>query len=89
MIEGIVLEASHELHSWPAVQQALKKVPEVNASWHGDFIRQYHNVDVSVAVQTPAGLMVPVVRGADGLGLRDISTNIKALAAKVWACAIK
>lgn len=30
---------------------ALRKVPEVNASWFPDFIRQYHNVDCSVAVQ--------------------------------------
>ena len=37
----------------------MRKVPEANASWHGDFIRQYHNVDISVAVQTPAGLQVP------------------------------
>ena len=38
--------------------QALRKVPDVNASWMGDFIRKYHNVDISVAVQTPSGLMV-------------------------------
>lgn len=30
---------------------ALRKVPEVNASWFPDFIRQYHTVDCSVAVQ--------------------------------------
>ena len=63
--------------------QALRKVPDVNASWHGDFIRRYHDVHVSVAVQTPAGLMVPVLRDADRLGLRDISTAVKALATKV------
>ncbi|KAK9812020.1 hypothetical protein WJX73_009253 [Symbiochloris irregularis] len=65
-----------------AAALALKKVPEVNASWHTDYIRQYHNVDVSVAVQTPAGLMVPVVRGADNLGLKGISSTVKALATK-------
>lgn len=63
--------------------QALRKVPDVNASWHGDFIRMYHNVDVSVAVQTPGGLMVPVVRDADVLGLAEISAAVKELAAKV------
>ena len=30
---------------------ALRRVPEVNASWYPDFIRQYHTVDCSVAVQ--------------------------------------
>ena len=63
--------------------QALRKVPEVNASWYSDFIRVYHNVDVSVAVQTPSGLMVPVVRDADVLGLAEISATVKELAQKV------
>jgi hypothetical protein len=66
-----------------ALLQALRKVPDVNASWHNDFIRVYHNVDVSVAVQTPNGLMVPVVRDADILGLAEISATVKELAAKV------
>lgn len=63
--------------------QALRAVPEVNASWYPDFIRVYHNIDVSVAVQTPGGLMVPVVRDADQLGLAEISATVKELAAKV------
>ena len=66
-----------------APSQALRKVPDVNASWNTDFIRVYHNVDVSVAVQTPNGLMVPVVRDADILGLAEISATVKELAAKV------
>ena len=68
------------------ILQALRKVPDVNASWHGDFIRRYNNVDVSIAAQTSAGLMVPVLRGADGLGLREISSGIKTLATKVRLC---
>lgn len=65
-----------------ASAMALKKVPEANASWHGDFIRQYNSVHCSVAVQTPAGLMVPVVRNADKKGLAAISSDVKSLAAK-------
>lgn len=65
-----------------ASAMALKKVPEANASWHGDFIRQYNSVHCSVAVQTPAGLMVPVVRNADKKGLAAISADVKSLAAK-------
>lgn len=63
--------------------QALKKVPGVNSSWHGDFIRQYHNIDISIAVQTPNGLMVPVVRDSCSKGLTEIGAAVKALAGKV------
>lgn len=63
--------------------QALKKVPGVNSSWHGDFIRQYHNIDISIAVQTPNGLMVPVVRDSHSKGLTEIGAAVKALAGKV------
>ena len=55
----------------------------MNASWNTDFIRQYHNIDVSVAVQTPGGLMVPIVHHADALGLSEISAKVKDLATKV------
>ena len=61
---------------------ALRKVPEVNASWMGDKIRQYKKADISVAVQTDAGLMVPVVRNACGLGLTGISSEVRSLAGK-------
>ena len=61
---------------------ALKAVPEVNASWMGDKIRRYKKADVSVAVQTEAGLMVPVVRNACGLGLTGISSEVRSLAGK-------
>lgn len=65
------------------IAQALRDVPEVNSAWMGNFIRQYDSVDVSVAVQTPDGLMVPVIRNTDTLGLSDINAQVKALAAKV------
>ena len=60
-------------------------MPDVNASWLGDKIRRYSQVDVSVAVQTEAGLMVPILRGADGKGLDAISAEVRALAAKARA----
>ncbi len=65
------------------MMQALKKVPDVNAAWYPDFTRRFHSIDISIAVQTPVGLMVPILRNADGRGLTDISSGIKALAAKV------
>ena len=61
---------------------SLKKVPDVNASWMGDKIRRYSKADISVAVQTDLGLMVPVVRGACGLGLSGISGEVRHLAGK-------
>ncbi|CAD7696776.1 unnamed protein product [Ostreobium quekettii] len=65
-----------------AAALALKKVPGMNSSWHSEFIREYNSVDMTVAVQTPAGLMVPVVRSADKKGLQQISADVKELAAK-------
>ena len=59
------------------------QVPAINSSWYPDFVRTHSAVDISVAVQTAAGLMVPVVRQADKLGLAGISAEVKALAAKV------
>ncbi|MCJ1287345.1 pyruvate dehydrogenase complex dihydrolipoamide acetyltransferase component (E2) [Xylographa opegraphella] len=62
---------------------ACKKVPAVNSSWREvggqTVIRQHNTVDVSVAVATPIGLMTPIVRGVDGLGLQSISAQIKDL----------
>ena len=66
-----------------AAALALKKVPGVNASWQQDFTRQYNNVDISVAVQTPTGLITPIVKDADIKGLSSISADVKQLAAKV------
>ncbi|TVY56028.1 Dihydrolipoyllysine-residue acetyltransferase component of pyruvate dehydrogenase complex, mitochondrial [Lachnellula cervina] len=58
---------------------ACKKVPTVNSSWRDGFIRQFNNVDVSVAVATPVGLMTPIVKNVDGLGLESISAQVKDL----------
>ncbi|XP_037445986.1 dihydrolipoyllysine-residue acetyltransferase component 3 of pyruvate dehydrogenase complex, mitochondrial-like [Triticum dicoccoides] len=63
-----------------AAALALRKVPECNSSWMNDFIRQYHNVNINVAVQTEHGLFVPVVRDADKKGLGTIGEEVKQLA---------
>ncbi|CAG8451584.1 13187_t:CDS:2 [Acaulospora colombiana] len=59
---------------------ALQDVPEANSSWHGDFIRQYHDADISVAVATPSGLITPIVKKAQAKGLASISKQVKELA---------
>ncbi|KAG8172530.1 hypothetical protein JTE90_025226, partial [Oedothorax gibbosus] len=68
-----------------AAALACKKVPEVNSSWMDTFIRQYHTVDVSVAVSTDAGLITPIVFNADSKGLSAISSDTKTLAGKARA----
>ncbi len=55
-----------------AVAMALRKHPGVNASYEVDAIVQHGDINVGIAVALEGGLMVPVVRGADALGLRDI-----------------
>ena len=65
-----------------AAALALRQVPDCNASWYDDFMRVYDNIDICVAVQTEAGLMVPVVRDADRKGLGQIASEVKSLAAR-------
>ncbi|XP_061398194.1 dihydrolipoyllysine-residue acetyltransferase component of pyruvate dehydrogenase complex, mitochondrial isoform X1 [Musca vetustissima] len=61
---------------------ACRKVPESNSYWMGNVIRQFDNVDVSVAVSTDRGLITPIVFSADRKGVIDISKEIKELAVK-------
>jgi len=61
---------------------ALRDVPDLNSSWMGDFVRQYHNVDINVAMAAESGLVTPLVQGVDKMGLSDISTSVKAMAGK-------
>lgn len=72
-----------------AAALACKRVPEVNASWQGDFIRQFNSVDCSVAVQTPLGLMVPIIKDADSKGLAQIAADVKDLAGRAKAGKLK
>jgi pyruvate dehydrogenase E2 component (dihydrolipoamide acetyltransferase) len=65
-----------------AVALALRQVPEANATWTETAIRLFNDVDVSVAVATPNGLITPVVRRADEKGLLTISGEVKDLAAR-------
>ncbi|WP_223649158.1 pyruvate dehydrogenase complex dihydrolipoamide acetyltransferase [Hymenobacter psoromatis] len=61
---------------------ALKQHPAINSSWLGDRIRQNKVVNIGVAVAVDEGLLVPVVRNADGKGLSAIATEVKELAGK-------
>ncbi|MFD2785549.1 pyruvate dehydrogenase complex dihydrolipoamide acetyltransferase [Hymenobacter rubripertinctus] len=61
---------------------ALRQHPAVNSSWLGDRIRQNHVINIGVAVAVDEGLLVPVVRNADGKGMSQIATEVKELAGK-------
>ncbi len=61
---------------------ALRVVPEANSAWVDDAVRVYERVDLAVAVDTPQGLVAPVVRGADGKDLGSIARETRALAAR-------
>jgi pyruvate dehydrogenase E2 component (dihydrolipoamide acetyltransferase) len=65
-----------------AVAAALRRHPKVNSSWLGDTIRTYHYVNIGVAVAVDEGLVVPVLRSADTLGLSDINTQVRDYAAR-------
>jgi 2-oxoglutarate dehydrogenase E2 component (dihydrolipoamide succinyltransferase) len=59
-----------------AVVHALQAVPAVNAQIDGDTLVENHFYDVGVAVSTEKGLMVPVIRNCDRLGMADIEKSI-------------
>jgi len=61
---------------------ALRRVPEVNVSWVDGDIHEHNVVDVSVAVAIPDGLVTPVVRDADKLGVLRISQTVRELAGR-------
>ncbi|MDJ0363976.1 2-oxo acid dehydrogenase subunit E2 [Hymenobacter sp. H14-R3] len=61
---------------------ALRQHPVINSSWLGDKIRQNKLIHIGVAVAVDEGLLVPVVRNADGKGLSQIATEVKELAGK-------
>lgn len=62
-----------------AIAAALQAVPAANAVWNGESIRRYSTVDISVAVSTPVGLVTPVVRGVEKLGMSALATTTKEL----------
>jgi len=65
-----------------AVAVALKKHPAVNSSWKGDKIRFNEHTNIGVAMAVEDGLLVPVVRFADGKSLSHISAEVKDFAQK-------
>jgi pyruvate dehydrogenase E2 component (dihydrolipoamide acetyltransferase) len=65
-----------------ALAQALIEVPECNVSFAGDQLFKYQRADISVAVSIPAGLITPIIVGAETKSVSTISTEMKDLAAR-------
>ena len=65
-----------------ACAMALRKHPQVNTTWNGDTTIQYKHIHMGVAVAVDEGLVVPVVKHADLLGLTQIGSAVKDLAGK-------
>ncbi len=63
-----------------ATARSLPRHPGLNATFADNVISQYRRVHLGVAVDTPRGLLVPVVRNADALSLRQLSMEAKRLA---------
>ena len=72
-----------------AAALALRRLPAVNASWTDEGMVLYDDVDISVAVSIPDGLITPIIRGADRKGLAAISNEMKDLAARAKAGKLK
>ncbi len=67
----------------------LIKVPGVNSSWEGEHIRQWHHADIAVAVALEAGLVTPIVWGADIMSLSSVSAKMKELVSKAQSGKLK
>ena len=65
-----------------AVSEALKAHPAVNSMIDGEEILTPDYADIAIAVQTPKGLMVPVIRNAESMGLAEIEKKLMELANK-------
>jgi 2-oxoglutarate dehydrogenase E2 component (dihydrolipoamide succinyltransferase) len=65
-----------------AVTEALNHFPAVNAMIDGNEVVFHDYADIGIAVSSPKGLMVPVVRNAEQMSLAEIEADIKRLAIK-------
>lgn len=61
---------------------ALAKYPLANASLAGDSTELHHEINIGIAVALPDGLLVPVLQGCNGLGLKEIAARTPALVAR-------
>ena len=68
-----------------AAALALRQVPQANSTWADGAVRVYDAVDIAVVVNTPKGLVTPIVRAADRKDLGTIARETKALVTRARA----
>jgi pyruvate dehydrogenase E2 component (dihydrolipoamide acetyltransferase) len=78
--EGVKLSVNDLLIK--ALAKALIQVPECNVSFAGDQLIKYNRADISVAVSVPAGLITPIIVGADTKAVGAIAQEMKELAGR-------
>lgn len=78
--KGVRLSFTHLLIK--AVVSALEKYPQLNATFEEDEIRIWKDVNIGIAVSLEDGLIVPVLRGANNLGLFEIASQASELITK-------
>ncbi len=72
-----------------AAAVTLRRIPKVNAAWTDEGVALFDDVDISVAVSIPDGLITPIIHQADRKGLAAISTEMKDLSARAKAGKLK
>ncbi|TPG61212.1 pyruvate dehydrogenase complex dihydrolipoamide acetyltransferase [Roseomonas nepalensis] len=72
-----------------AAAATLRKLPATNATWTDNAMVLYDDVDISIAVSIPDGLITPIIRRADQKGLVTISNEMKDLAARAKSGKLK
>ena len=72
-----------------AAALALRQVPQANSTWADGVVRVYDTVDIAVAVNTPRGLITPIVRAADRKDLGTIARELRALVTQARAGSLR
>jgi pyruvate dehydrogenase E2 component (dihydrolipoamide acetyltransferase) len=65
-----------------AVAKAMLDVPDANVIWREDALRYFNRVDIAIAVSVEGGLLTPVLRGVESMGLTEINAQVNSLASK-------
>ncbi|AVG24436.1 dihydrolipoamide acetyltransferase, E2 component [Pontimonas salivibrio] len=65
-----------------AVAKAMLDVPDANVIWREDALRYFNRVDIAIAVSVEGGLLTPVLRGVEAMGLTEINSQVNSLASK-------
>ena len=66
----------------PLVAKVLKQFPMMNAIYDNEKIKTVENINIGIAVDTPDGLIVPVLKNADRMSIQEIKANLESLAEK-------